>query len=341
MLALVRAKYFLFLAMALGSQAVVADVVTLQNGDRISGTIKSKASDTVVFESQYMGEITLPWSEITSLVTDQSIRLKLDGDRVVSGKVIPSEDGTLKLVAEDDLFETKPIPLTNITAINPVIEDGKAKIRGGINVGAASFTGNTDKKSFHADAEVIARSKNNRVTLGGALDWGEDDGTESTNNGIAYGKYDHFISDKWYAYANTSFEMDRFQDLDLRTTLGGGMGYQFIETDRTQLSFEAGPSFVNENYSIGQDNSFAAGRWAVRFEHWLYRDMLQFFHHHEGLLSFDNVSDYYIRSRTGLRVPLMKGFALTTEIDVDYDNVPSIGKDKTDTVYLINLGYGF
>ena len=317
-----------------------ADIITLNNGDRLTGLVKNKIGDNMLFESSYLGEVTIPWDEIISVTTDKPIKLQLGTERIITGKIIPSEDGTLKIAA-DELFESKPIPLQQVSSINPPVHDGKVKIKGNINLGAAAFDGNTDKKSFHGDAEVIARSKNNRVTIGGAFDWAEDRGTESTNSGIAYGKYDHFISEKWYAYANTSFETDRFQDLDLRTTLGAGMGYQFIESDRTQLSFEAGPSFVNEDYKTGMDNSFAAGRWALRFDHWLYRRVIQFFHHQEGLISFDNIDDVFIRTRTGLRLPVYKGFAITTEIDVDYDNVPSAGKEKTDTVYLLNLGYGF
>lgn len=333
-------KYVFVSSLLLSGSLVCADVVTLNNGDRITGIVKSKIGENLLIDSQYLGEVNLPWSEIQSLVTDYSIRVELNGERLVTGTVIPSEQGTLKLAA-DELFETKAIPLTQITAINPPIEDGKVKVAGSINIGAAAFDGNTNKKSFHGDAEVVARSKNNRVTIGGALNWASDNGTESTNNAIAYGKYDHFISDKWFAYANTSFETDRFQDLDLRTTIGAGMGYQFIETERTQLSLEAGPSFVSEDYKTSEDISFAAGRWALRFDHWLYMEMLQFFHHHEGLISLDNIDDIYIRTRTGLKLPLYKGFSVTTEINFDYDNVPAADKDKTDTVYLLNLGYGF
>ena len=317
-----------------------ADVVTLNNGDRLSGTIKNKLGDKILFESSMLGEVNIPWSEINSIVTDQPVRLKLSGDRVVTGKMIASDDGTIKLAA-DELFESKAIPLAEVAAINPPIEDGRVKVRGNFNLGAAAFDGNSDRKAFNGNAEVIARSKNNRVTIGGAYNWAADSGTESANNGIAYGKYDHFITEKWYAYASAAFETDRFQDLDLRSSFGGGMGYQFIENDRTQLSLEGGPTFVSEDYKNSEDLSFAAGRWALRLDHWLFQEVLQFFHYNEGLISFDNVDDIYIRTRTGFRLPIYRGFAITTEVDFDYDNVPAAGAQKTDTVYLLNLGYGF
>jgi hypothetical protein len=80
-------------------------------------------------------------------------------------------------------------------------------------------------------------------------------------------KYDHFFTKKWYGYSNATAEQDEFKDLDLRATLGVGAGYQFIESDPTNLSLEGGLSYVNENYIIAEDNSFAAGRWALNFDH--------------------------------------------------------------------------
>lgn len=333
-------KYLFFILIATINFSSLADVITLNNGDRITGTIKNKLGNKVLFKSDYLGEVNIPWSEISSLASDKEIRVQL-GERVVTGKPIKSSDGTLKLAAENELFETKAIPLTEVTAINPPIHDGKVKLRGTANMGGAVYDGNTDRKSLHVDAELIARSLNNRITLGGAYNYGEDTGNESTNNAIVYSKYDHFFTKKWYGYANTTFETDKFQDLKLRSSLGGGMGYQFLENERTQLSLEGGVSYVNEDFISTASNSFAAGRWAFRLDHWLLMDMLQFFHHHEGLMSFDNVDDVYVRTRTGLRLPLFHGLAITGEVDVDYDNVPAPGNEKTDTAYLLNIGYGF
>ncbi len=332
-------NYFLLGCLLLISFNSFADVIILKNGDRLSGTIKNKLGDKVLFESSYLGEVNIPWSEVVSLTSDKDLRIQLS-DKVITGTSIKSEDGTIKLAA-DELFETKAIPLAEIAAINPPQHDGKVKLKGNANLGGAVYDGNTDRKSLHIDAELIARSLNNRITLGGAYNYGEDTGSESTNNAIVYSKYDHFFTEKWYGYANTTFETDKFQDLKLRSSLGGGMGYQFIENERTQLSLEGGVSYVNEDFISAASNSFAAGRWAFRFDHWLLVEMLQFFHHHEGLLSFDDVNDVYVRTRTGLRLPLFHGLAITAEVDVDYDNVPAPGNQETDTAYLLNIGYGF
>ncbi len=126
------------------------------------------------------------------------------------------------------------------------------------------------------------------------------------------------------------FQKDKFSDLNLRASLGGGLGYQFWETDVKNLRFEAGPAYVLEDFIEGEDRNFAAARWAVFFDYWLMPEHLQFFHDHEGLLSFDDVGDILVRSHTGFRVPVWGGLNLTAQIDVDYDTEPTAGTEDTD-----------
>jgi putative salt-induced outer membrane protein YdiY len=61
-------------------------------------------------------------------------------------------------------------------------------------------------------------------------------------------KYDHFLTKKLYLNTSASFEKDRFKDLNLRTTIGLSLGYQFFETKLTSLSTEAGLAYINEDF---------------------------------------------------------------------------------------------
>ncbi len=318
---------------------VQADEILLKNGDKISGEILSKTDQAVLMKTSFAGEISISWDAVSKLTSDTPITVQLDDESMLKGKLISSDDGTIRLSA-DNLFKTDPIPLNKIAAINPpAIEPIKTKYTGIANVGAYRTTGNTDNQAVHMDAEMVARRETDRLTVGAAYNQAETNGVQSAKNSLFYAKYDLFINDKWYGYGNTLFEKDRFQDLKLRSVVGGGLGYQFWETDISALSLEAGPSYANEDYYTGEDKDFAAARWALNYHHWFYNKSAQFFHNHEGLVPFSDTGDVYIRSRTGIRIPLISKFTITTEIDVDYDAKPSAGNKKTDTRYLFNLGY--
>ena len=58
--------YFLLL-FTLFSAALAADQLTLKNGDVISGQIEKKDGDTVLVKTEFMGEVTIPWSAVTAV----------------------------------------------------------------------------------------------------------------------------------------------------------------------------------------------------------------------------------------------------------------------------------
>ena len=90
--------------------------------------------------------------------------------------------------------------------------------------------------------------------------YASDRDTETESNATAYAKYDRFLTEKWYLYANTSFENDKFKDLRLRSTLGVGTGYQFFDTPRTILSLEGGIDYVHTDFYTQPTDDYPAAR---------------------------------------------------------------------------------
>ena len=59
----------------------------------------------------------------------------------------------------------------------------------------------------------------------------------------------------------------------------------------------------------------------------------------EILADTTNFKRTFIRSQTGLRLPLLRRLTATAQLNADYDNAPAPGKAKSDRVYLLTLGY--
>jgi putative salt-induced outer membrane protein YdiY len=57
------------------------------------------------------------------------------------------------------------------------------------------------------------------------------------------------FGERWFVFGLTDFEHDRFQDLDLRNVLGGGLGYHVIKTKVTAFDVFGGATFNQEYYS--------------------------------------------------------------------------------------------
>jgi len=312
-----------------------ADEVWLKNGDRITGKVMALREGILLFKTTYAGDVPILWKEVSNLRTEESIRIVLDDETTVEGPALSAEGGKISVKAEA-LPEPVTTDLAKVAIINPK-PPLSATLR--VNLGASFATGNTDKEDVYSDGEFVARTAQNRYTIGGLYRRAESDNVKTEDKALAYMKYDHFITKKWYAYANTSGETDEFKDIDLRYTLGVGAGYQFIETDRTNFSLEGGVSYVDENHIVAEDNSFAAGRWGLRFDHFLLPKSLQFFLYHTGLQSLEDSEDLVLFTQTGFRVPFYKSLNFTGQVNWEYDKSPALGKKESDYTYIFSLGY--
>lgn len=328
----------LFLS-ALFSSYAGADEVLLKNGDRISGRIVSMADGKIVMNTSYGGDMSIAWAEISQIKGDEPVTVVMADGTSLKGRAATAEAGKLSLQLEG-VAEPVVLDLSQAVSVNPAPVP-TLTTKGQANLGITVAKGNSDTKSQHLDIEFIARTIKNRYTLGAEFNRAEDNGVESKNNSLGYVKYDHFFNKKLYGYSNVLVEKDKFKDINLRTALGLGAGYQFVEGEEMNLSGEAGLSYINEDFIVAPDEGYPTGRWAINFDRFLIKKSLQFFHFHEGFVSFEDTEDILIRSRTGMRMPLSKSIKATLQVNYDWDRKPSPGMEKADIMYLMSIGYQF
>jgi putative salt-induced outer membrane protein YdiY len=318
----------------------VADEVYLKNGDHLTGTVKTTKDGKLILETSYSGEIGIALAEIQRVSTDKPVTVQLSDDSQLTGILSATESAEMRIAADADAVP-QPVAMAQIAAIS-VPEIPGLKIRGQANAGLDLNRGNTDQDTYHADAESIFRWPDDRVTLGGSGDLEKSNGDKTKQQATLGGKYDRFLSKQWYLYSGLGFEHDKFADLTLRTTVSAGSGYQIYETERTNLSIEAGPAYIWEDFDKGKDDDYAAAHWGLRFDHFLVEAWkLQVFHRHTVDWSVEDASAYLFKSATGLRIPIFDSLQATAQVNFDRDNDPAPGAKKNDYEYLLTGGYAW
>lgn len=328
----------LFVYVCLSSYAY-ADEILLINGDRISGKIVTMSDDKIVINTTYGGDISIAWAEVSQIKGDEPINVVMADGTSLKGYTVTTEPGRLGIQVEG-IAEPVFMDFAQAKSINPAPVPSLTT-KGHANLGITIAKGNSETESQHLDLEFVARTAKNRYTLGAEFNRAKDDGVESTNNSLGYVKYDHFFTKKFYGYSNVLLEKDKFKDINLRTAFGLGAGYQFLESEKQNLSGEAGLSYINEDFIVADDEGYPTGRWAINFDKYLIKKTLQFFHFHEGFLSFEDTEDLLIRSRTGIRMPLSKSIKATFQVNYDWDRKPSPGMEEADIMYIVSIGYQF
>lgn len=328
--------------------------VRLANGDRISGTVVGLGDGTLTVDTAWAGRVSIDWDAVAAIESDADLTLVFDdGTRLVgpvgpvgpvspAGPVAPSDatdtadtQGRIA-VRSASVAEPAVVELARVTAINPPAK--AVRVKGNASAGLIVNQGNTDTQSLYLEGQVSARTAANRYTTGAQATRSEDDGRTTADSTRGWIEYDHFLSERWYLSSSALFTRDEFQDLRLRSALAVSTGYQIVETDRATASAELGASFVDEDFYDAVDESYPAARWALDMS-WSFADgNLDLFHSQEGFLDLDSGDDVLLRSKTGVRFNLFKGFIATAQVNLDYDTDPAPGREKEDRRYLFNLG---
>ena len=313
----------------------LADVVVLKNGDRLTGTVKEMTAGKLKLATSYAGDINIKWSEVQSLASDQPLTIETSGGQSLTGQASPAGAGRIKLAGGPAL------ELKQVAAINP--EDLEPlKITGQVNLGVDISRGNTNKQAIDGMGHAVATWKTiNRAVAGFEVHQAQSKGVDTSDNSLGYLDYNRFVSKKWYWLANLRGEQDRFKNIDFRGMTGLGMGYQVWRSKLTNLKFELGPNFVYLEEAGGNQEDWFAMRWLIGYDRWFFNRSVQFYHRQTGFMAVDDTDNWIWSARQGLNFPLIMDFVLTTSYNIEYDNQPEAGKSKTDTRFIISLGYRF
>lgn len=322
--------------------------ITLKDGSQVYGEIVEMTDGMITVKTLFHegDPLKIKWSEVTGIDTEEPLSFVLSNGTILQGKPGMTQPGTLNVKTEL-LPDPIPVKVESVLAVNPPKK--KAVVfNGNFNFGGSVTSGNTDLKNFSFVGELVARSERLRLTLLGRYLYGENDSELVARNAFGTIKLDFFVRKRFYIYTGALFEQDTFQDLNLRSSLFAGPGYQFIEVgdyaspylNKMQLNAEIGLGYFNEDYKRAEDMSYFTGRWGVNW-HWPVLPWLTVFHQHQGYPSMEKTSDWYVTSQQGVRMKIWESFITTFQINWRYDNAPAAGTKKADTQYILSLGYAF
>src|SRR4051812_9997304 len=97
---------------------VAADQIVLTNGDSITGTIVKKDGVKLIMKSEFLGEVSMPWSAVKSVRADSEVFVQLPSGEVVKGKVATIGDQLQVATAAG----TKTAPVAQVAAIRDAAE---------------------------------------------------------------------------------------------------------------------------------------------------------------------------------------------------------------------------
>jgi len=330
-----RKYLFLLILMATGVETATADKILLENGDLIKGKVESVKSGVLTMTTDYSDPLKVKTDKIKNIATEEPITIHLTTGEVLKGRIISGKNGDL-LVQDSKGRGRATLNWARVESINPPPNAW----HGDLAVGASLQSGNTERLTYSVGFNAKRRFEEDRFEFKFLHNYAEEDDKLSARNTYGSMKFDHFFSTKWYGYLVVEMLNDRFKDLNLRTIVGPGVGYQVWDDAKKALRFEGGVSYFSEDLRDQTDDQYMTARVAANLEYH-FTDNLEFTDDFMIFPSIENFGDYTMRNEATIATALGAGWKLKFSNIFENNNNPPPGIEETDMTWLLALGYAF
>ena len=233
------------------SERAKTDVITLRNGDQVTGRILYAEFGILQVNSAQTGELSIEWPNIRSIRSSYAFRVERLGGKYVAGVLGTDPEGKNLLVGSGD--QTATIPMQDVYRIVPYESDFWQRINGSVGLGY-NFTRSSDVTQasfdFNARYSDVSLEANLAAQFASTHTSGDNNADQSSITSSVY-----FLRpgpNFWGLLS--SLERDQNLGINGRVVFGAALGRRLYQTPDTDLSGIAGLVFQQE-WATGGGNS--------------------------------------------------------------------------------------
>jgi hypothetical protein len=336
------------------------DTLTFTNGDRLTGKLVRAVGQEVVFHSDMVGDLTVKWSQVRELHTSSRLSV-LQKSVFVKHGVVTSAIPTGTLSVLDSLIVVQPengatiapIPLKSVAYIvdeqtlrrQIAGHPGALAAWNGEITGGATIVQATDNQYTFSGAVALTRTAptvswldtRNRSSIDFSGSFGKIIQPAYMSGGLlvpasssksaiyhADAERDEYFSPRVYVLAQTAFDHNFAQALDLQEIYGAGIGWTAIKRPNQELDVKATLQYEGQSFleaSAGQNQNLIGstlnGAWAANLPH-----KVQFKQQVSWIPAYNNPYAYSASETDSLTMPFFKSFAFSVGTVDSYLNDP-------------------
>ena len=327
------------LAAAVPATAADTDVVVLKNGDRIHGEIKGMQYSRLQLSTTTMSTVYVEWDKVAGLTSPSYFEFELmDGSRYY-GSLEPADAGILGVTLEGQMNALDVAKVVRIRLIKSSFWD---RLDGSISLGA-SYTRSSEIGQGSLTVSVGTRrpSFELKTDFSTTITVQPDQPDQSRTVGSL--SYLKLLRDRWFVPGTGRLERNTDLGLDLRSSVGSGIGRYFVQTNRSVLGAAAGLVVNRENPVDGDTTTNVEAFFGTSYEFFTYDTPKTDIDMRFSLYPSLTVSG---RFRTDFSLTLsreiVKDFTIGATAYDSYDNKPPAGSSSThDFGISLNIGWTF
>lgn len=323
--------------------AAKTDVVTLINGNAITGEIKVLDFGALRYSTDSMGTVSIDWEDIVGITSDQNLQIELTNGTKYFGKLRTSDDEFSIRVrtasAEVDLRTQQVVRIT------PIDEQEKfwQNLDGSFSLGLQTQkSSEVTTSNFNLDVYRRARTYLVGLKMNSAITDQPSEETKAQQSVEV--NYQRFRGNRWFTDWFTRWEKNDEQGISGRNSAGGAFGRYVLQTNRNILSISMGVQAARTSFRGEEESGTEAeGRFEVRY---LRRRLVP-----EVSMTFttkiypllNDFSQYRAETDLSFKREFFDDLFLDLTIGHSYLSNPpeDIGASKVDYNITTSLGYSF
>ncbi|MDG1733239.1 MAG: DUF481 domain-containing protein [Thalassotalea sp.] len=328
------------------------DWLLLKNGELFKGEVQTMYQESMEFDSDEVGVISIDMDDIAQLRGKQIMSIRFEDDSVVEGRMVLSNN-TVSFVEHPG----KTFPRKNILAIAPSEASGESLWSGEISLGINYKDGNTEKFDYSSQLKLRRLTAVDRIYINLIANYSATKDAETKEklktieNRRFTASYDWFFSRRvFFRIPSFEYYSDEFKNIDYQLTLGVAIGYVMADKADFTWDVHTGPSVLYTQYDQvlpGEDEHHTSP--VIEFGSRMNKDLtsdIEYFLDYTVKFVDEQSGAALHHLETGLDIELISDFDLTIKFIVDRIEKPTpdengIFPEKDDHVLVVGVTYSF
>jgi putative salt-induced outer membrane protein YdiY len=239
--------------------AVTSDWMQIDSHEWLKGHFLGMYAWEVEFDSADLDLREYDWDTILQLRTAQPMEVGLANGAVAVGRV--TMIGNRVLITGDGTIEIERAQIVSIGQVSNLKWSSPVwtifrKWSGDVSLGLTILAGNTDQTDLNLSGKLRRRSVKDNVSVDYIANISNSNNQAIANSQRLNADWARFLTTKFFIKPTVGeWYSDRFQNIDSRSTLGVGAGYEFFQTPRLKWEVSSGVG-----YQVTQFVNVSAGR---------------------------------------------------------------------------------
>jgi hypothetical protein len=316
------------------------DVVTLSNGDHITGEVVTLERGRLEFKTDDAGTLYFEWDKLTSVVTARLVEVVTTDGRRFLGSLEKAPERSIVVAGPPG---TATLPMTEVVLIRTIGRSFWTKLDGSVDVGY-SYTRSSGVSQLNVNTDTIYGNPASRARLTASATVTEtEDDPKRDDRASVEASYLKYPWQNWFITAAGRFETNESLGIELRSQIAGAFGPRLVNTIRAQAAIGGGLVVNHEQGVDVEPTENIEGLFVFTFSYYTYdRPKTNLDVNTQYYPSLSNIGRHRLQFDSSVKRELLKDFFVSLNMFDTFDSrPPDPAARRNDIGIVISIGWSY